>query len=141
MVSPELVIWDSTSFYFEGTYDDSEFVTFGYAVEGRTDAKRVRIGICMDAGTGIPLTSSRESGKKPDSELVVDNLETLKATLSKAGRAEYVVVADRFLLFSSIIFACHYLNSLHVKLMTDPRSYLMEANWNSMIAPRLSRGR
>jgi len=53
--------------------------------------------MCIDAGTGIPLTSSRESGKKPDSELVVDNLETLKATLSKAGRAEYVVVADRAL--------------------------------------------
>ena len=65
-VSPELVIWDSTSFYFEGAYDDSGLVAFGYAVEGRTD-----------------------------SELVVDNLETLKATLSKAGRAEYVVVADR----------------------------------------------
>jgi transposase len=96
-VSPDLVIWDSTSFYFEGAYDDSEFVTFGYAVEGRTDAKRVRIGMCMDAGTGIPLTSSRESGRRPDSELVVDNLETLKATLSKAGRADYVVVADRAL--------------------------------------------
>jgi hypothetical protein len=26
-VSPDLVIWDSTSFYFEGAYDDSEFVT------------------------------------------------------------------------------------------------------------------
>jgi len=96
-VSPELVIWDSTSFYFEGAYDDSGLVTFGYAVEGRTDAKRVRIGMCMDAGTGIPLTSSRESGKRPDSELVVDNLETLKAALSKAGRADYVVVADRAL--------------------------------------------
>ena len=94
-VSPELVIWDSTSFYFEGAYDDSELVMFGYAVEGRTDAKRVRIGMCIDAGTGIPLTSSREPGKKPDSELVVDNLETLKAALSKAGRADYVVVADR----------------------------------------------
>ena len=65
-ISPELVIWDSTSFYFEGAYDDSGLVAFGYAVEGRTD-----------------------------SELVVDNLETLKATLSTAGRAEYVVVADR----------------------------------------------
>jgi len=96
-VSPELVIWDSTSFYFEGAYDDSELVMFGYAVEGRTDAKRVRIGMCIDAGTGIPLTSSREPGKKPDSELVVDNLETLKAALSKAGRADYVVVADRAL--------------------------------------------
>jgi hypothetical protein len=96
-ISPELVIWDSTSFYFEGAYDDSGLVTFGYAVEGRTDAKRVRIGMCMDAGAGIPLTSSRESGKRPDSELVVDNLETLKAALSKAGRADYVVVADRAL--------------------------------------------
>ena len=67
-ISPELVIWDSTSFYFEGAYDDSGLVAFGYAVEGRTD-----------------------------SELVVDNLETLKATLSTAGRAEYVVVADRAL--------------------------------------------
>ncbi|MEA4884456.1 MAG: hypothetical protein VB144_12540 [Clostridia bacterium] len=53
--------------------------------------------MCVDAGTGIPLASSRESGRRPDSELVVDNLETLKATLSKAGRADYVVVADRAL--------------------------------------------
>ncbi len=33
-VSPDLVIWDSTSLYFEGTHDDSGLVVFGYAVEG-----------------------------------------------------------------------------------------------------------
>ncbi|MEA4883727.1 MAG: DUF4277 domain-containing protein [Clostridia bacterium] len=81
-VSPELVIWDSTSFYFEGAYENSEFVTFGYALEGRTDAKRVRVGMCMDADTGIPLTSGREPGRRDDADLVVDNIETLKATLS-----------------------------------------------------------
>jgi len=96
-VDPRLVIWDSTSFYFEGEYQDSEIVTFGYAEEGKTDCKRVGVGICMDEATGIPLTSSRDPGKKSDTEMVIDNLETLKKTLEKTGHADFVAVADRAL--------------------------------------------
>jgi transposase len=62
------VIRSSTSFYFEGTYDDSKFVTYGYALEGRTDTKRVHVGMCIDADTGIPITSSREPGGKDINE-------------------------------------------------------------------------
>jgi len=48
----------------------------------------VGIGLCMDATTGIPLTSSREPGKKSDTQMVIDNLETLKETLNKADHTE-----------------------------------------------------
>jgi transposase len=123
-VSPELVIWDGTSFYFEGTYDDSESVTFGYALEGKTDAKRVRVGICMDADTGIPLTSSREPGRRGDAEMVVDNVETLKATLSKASRADYVVVADRALANVDNVFLLDSRNMKFVAPADDDACYI-----------------
>ena len=103
-VDPRLVIWDSTSFYFEGEYEDSELVTFGYAEEGKTECKRVGVGICMDEATGIPLISSRDPGKKSDTEMVIDNLETLKKTLEKAGHTDFIAVADRALASIDNIF-------------------------------------
>lgn len=113
-LDPKLVIWDSTSFYFEGEYDDSELVTFGYAEEGKTDCKRVGVGLCIDGATGIPLTSSREPGKKSDTELVVDNLEALKRTLEKAGRTDFVAVADRALASVDNVF---HLDSSGIKFV------------------------
>lgn len=94
-VPPKLVIWDSTSFYFKGAYDDSEFVTFGYDVEGITNTKRVNVEISIDADTGVPLVSGRKPDKRDNTKIVIDNLETLKATLAKADRTECVVVAGR----------------------------------------------
>ncbi|MEA4883807.1 MAG: DUF4277 domain-containing protein [Clostridia bacterium] len=123
-VSPELVIWDSTSFYFEGAYENSEFVTFGHALEGKTDAKRVRIGMCMDAGTGIPLTSSRERGRRDDADLVVDNLESLKATLSQSGRVDHVVVADRALAGVDNVFLLDSRNTKFVAPADDDACYV-----------------
>ena len=103
-ISPDLVIWDSTSFYFEGAYADSELVTFGYAEDGKTDAKRVGIGMCIDAHSGIPLTTSREPGRKGDTQMVIENIETLRSTLNRANRDNYVVVADRALATLANVF-------------------------------------
>jgi transposase len=50
----DAVYYDSTSFSFEGAYDDVPEITYGYSRDGRPDTKQLEVGLTVTAPDGLP---------------------------------------------------------------------------------------
>jgi transposase len=51
----EVLHWDTTSVYLEGTYDASDLAAYGHSSEGRSDHKQVKIGLDVTSRERLPL--------------------------------------------------------------------------------------
>jgi transposase len=47
--------YDITSIYFEGEYEESETIDYGYSRDNRPDAKQLNLGVNVTGKAGIPL--------------------------------------------------------------------------------------
>ena len=100
------IINDTTSFYFEGEYEDSVLARYGYSRDGKPECKQVNVTISVTP-TGIPLQYAVIPGNTADTSTVIPNVEAL-CTLFRAlgdGGKRVVVVADKGLLTMRLI---HY---------------------------------
>jgi transposase len=82
-VPADTIVYDMTSLYFEGVYDESEMVTFGYSRDRKPDRKRVNVGLSVSAEGGVPLSSRVLSGKTSDPTTVEENVRALRKALKR----------------------------------------------------------
>jgi len=80
-LNPEEILWDTTSIYFEGDYEDSEVLRFGYGE--KPDLKQLKLSLNVEKTSGIPLRADIFEGNRADVAIVVENLKKLRRTLKK----------------------------------------------------------
>jgi transposase len=85
------VIYDLTSLYFEGEYEASELVTYGYSSTGDGDKKQVTLGLNVSP-EGVPLYHRVMEGNRVDKVTVAENMRALRKVLMTSS---FLMIGDR----------------------------------------------
>jgi len=80
-LTPAEILWDTTSIYFEGDYDSSELIRFGYGE--KSDLKQLKLALNVEKESGVPLRADVLNGNRTDVTIVVENLQKLRRALKK----------------------------------------------------------
>ena len=112
-----LVLYDVTSSYFEGEYDDSELVTFGYNRDGKRGHKQIVIGLMTDA-RGCPVGVSVYRGNTNDQKTLADRVRELKQTY---GLRDVIMAGDRGMLTSARLSELSEAGMRSVTALTHPQ--------------------
>ena len=88
------VLYDITSSYFEGDYENSQLVKFGYNRDKKRGKKQITIGLIC-AKNGCPIGVEVFAGNTTDSTTVVDKIAEIK---NSYGISDFVFVGDRGML-------------------------------------------
>lgn len=92
-----LVLYDITSSYLEGLYEESELVAFGYNRDGKRGHEQVVIGlICNEAG--CPVGVEVFPGNTQDASTVPDKIAQVQ---QQYGLTELIFVGDRGMITQS----------------------------------------
>jgi transposase len=86
-----MVLYDITSSYFEGEYEDSELVSFGYNRDGKKGHEQVVVGLMTNAG-GCPVGCEVFKGNTNDSTTVMGKIDEVR---SAYGLKDFIFVGDR----------------------------------------------
>lgn len=86
-----LVLYDITSSYFEGAYDDSDIVKFGYNRDGKRGHEQMVIGL-LCSPEGCPVGVEVFPGNTQDAKTVPDKIAEVQKTY---GIKEIIFVGDR----------------------------------------------
>ena len=92
-----LVLYDITSPYFEGEYEASELVQFGYNRDGKRGHEQVVIGLLTSAD-GCPVAVEVFPGNTQDAATVEGKVKELR---EQYGVKELVLVGDRGMITAS----------------------------------------
>jgi Transposase DDE domain len=93
-----LVLYDITSTYFEGAYQSSELVQFGYNRDGKRGHEQVVIGL-LTSPDGCPVAVEVFPGNTQDASTVEAKVRELRQTY---GIKEVVLVGDRGMITSAV---------------------------------------
>jgi transposase len=104
-ISADTVHYDITSLSFEGQYEESDLVRFGYSRDRRPDLKQVNLGLDVTRDGGIPIWSTTLAGNKTDVTTVIENMNNLKKHVEMK---DYLVIMDRGMVSGDNL---HYLAS------------------------------
>jgi transposase len=96
-----LVLYDITSSYFEGAYEDSELVRFGYNRDGKRGHEQVVIGL-LCSSDGCPVGIEVYPGNTKDSTTVIDKIREIK---TRYGIEKIIFVGDRGMVTQSNVEA------------------------------------
>ncbi len=91
-IDTDRILWDLTSFYFEGDYDESQMIKYGYSRDQKPDKKQVVVELNVTAKEGIPLCHRTLPGNASDQKEALKNLETLKKRLKNKS---FMIIGDR----------------------------------------------
>ncbi len=92
-----LVLYDITSSYFEGEYEGSDLVAFGYNRDGKRGHEQMVIGlICNEEG--CPIGVEVFPGNTQDAKTVPEKIEEIQKTY---GISELIFVGDRGMVTSA----------------------------------------
>ncbi len=92
-----LVLYDITSSYFEGAYEESDIVSFGYNRDGKKGHEQMVIGlICNEEG--CPVGVEVFPGNTQDAKTVPEKIEEIQKTY---GITELIFVGDRGMVTSA----------------------------------------
>jgi len=101
--------YDITSIYFEGEYEDSATIGYGYSRDKRPDAKQVNLGVNVTGKEGIPVAYRVLAGRTADRSTPLENMKELQKLLERpelAGRADtLLLISDRAMLDKSVLIA------------------------------------
>jgi len=86
-----MILYDITSTYFEGEYDRSELVKFGYNRDGKKGHEQVVVGL-MTTAEGCPIGCEVFEGNTSDATTVMDKIEEVR---KQFGLDRFVFVGDR----------------------------------------------
>jgi len=92
-----IVLYDITSTYFEGEYEDSWIVQFGYNRDGKRGHEQVVIGLLTNA-EGCPVAVEVFPGNTQDAATVEGKVKELR---ERYGVSEIVLVGDRGMITAS----------------------------------------
>lgn len=87
----QVVLYDITSSYFEGQYEQSDIVLFGYNRDGKRGHEQVVLGLLCDE-RGCPVGVELFAGNTQDAQTVVDKIQELR---QEYGLSEVTFVGDR----------------------------------------------
>jgi hypothetical protein len=99
--SGQVVLYDITSVYFEGEYEQSELVTFGYNRDGKKGREQIVVGLICNA-QGCPVGVEVYAGNTKDETTVIDKVHEIKA---RYGIEKIIFVGDRGMITQSTIEA------------------------------------
>jgi transposase len=121
----EEILWDTTSLYFEGEYDSSELIRFGYGE--KSGLKQLKVALNVEKESGIPLRADVLNGNRTDVTIVVENLKKLRRALKKE---ELLFTGDNAM---GTIPNCLLLNDQNIRFIApSPASSLFEQAINSV---------
>lgn len=86
-----LVLYDITSTYFEGEYEKSDIVDFGYNRDRKRGTQQVVVGLMTDVD-GCPIGCEVFEGNTNDSTTVMGKIEQVRKDF---GLEQFVFVGDR----------------------------------------------
>jgi transposase len=86
-----VVLYDITSTYFEGAYEQSQIVLFGYNRDGKQGHEQVVLGLLCDE-RGCPVGLELFAGNTQDAQTVIDKIQELRRDY---GLREVTFVGDR----------------------------------------------
>jgi transposase len=86
-----LVLYDITSSYFEGQYQDSEIVAFGYNRDGKRKHEQMVIGLICNQD-GCPVAVEVFAGNTQDASTVPDKIREVQ---QRYGIKKLIFVGDR----------------------------------------------
>ena len=131
-LNPEEILWDTTSIYFEGEYDSSELIRFGYGE--RADLKQLKVALNVEKESGIPLRADVLNGNRTDVTIVVENLKNLRRALKKE---ELLFTGDNAM---GTIPNCLLLHANNIRFIApSPASSLFEQAIDSVDEEELDR--
>jgi transposase len=87
----QVVLYDITSSYFEGDYEQSDIVLFGYNRDGKRGHEQVVLGLLCDE-RGCPVGIELFAGNTQDAQTVIDKIKELR---QEYGLSEVTFVGDR----------------------------------------------
>jgi transposase len=86
------ILWDLTSFYFEGDHDASDLIRYGYNRDQKKDKKQAVVELNVTAGDGIPVAHRTLPGNASDQKQALKNMDTLRKRLKNK---DFLVIGDR----------------------------------------------
>jgi hypothetical protein len=95
----QVVLYDITSVYFEGEYEQSELVTFGYNRDGKKGREQIVVGLICNA-QGCPVGVEVYAGNTKDEATVIDKVHEIKV---RYGIDKIIFVGDRGMVTHSTI--------------------------------------
>jgi transposase len=91
-VSTDIVHYDPTSIYFEGDYDNEDFLQLGYSRDHRPDAKQIHLGLNTTHDGSIPIRHTIRPGNTTDVTTVDDNMQKLRQVVKSQ---KLLIISDR----------------------------------------------
>lgn len=95
----DLLLYDITSTYFEGTCRDNPAARFGYSRDQRSDCKQVCIAVVVSRD-GMPLGYEQFAGNRADASTVTEVVEKIERQYGKADR---IWVMDRGMVSATVL--------------------------------------
>jgi transposase len=103
-MAEQVIQYDITSCYFEGSYEDSELVQYGYSRDHRPDAKQMNLGLSLTGQSGLPLLYELLAGNTADNQTPFAHLAKLKQQLKTLNYPfSIVMVSDRAMLNRQLV--------------------------------------
>ena len=77
-INPEFIHYDITSVYFQGEYDEVDWVTYGYSRDQKPDLVQCNLGLNVTDAETFPALWTVLPGNTNDTSTVITNMENLK---------------------------------------------------------------
>ena len=101
--------YDITSIYFEGEYEESDTIDYGYSRDNRPDAKQLNLGVNVTGKAGIPLAYLVLAGRTADRTTPLENMQALEQLFSRLQQGseeeDFLLVSDRAMLDKAVLAA------------------------------------
>ena len=115
-----LVLYDITSSYFEGAYEQSDLVTFGYNRDGKRGHEQMVIGL-LCSKEGCPVGVEVFAGNTQDASTVPEKIAQLRR---EYGLKEVIFVGDRGMVTRSVAEKIKGIEGLHtISALTHPEIF------------------
>lgn len=105
------VHWDTTTFYFEGDYTDSDLARYGRSTDHRSDAKQAKLGLSVTDREQMPLLYRVLAGNAEDSTTAVPHIKALVAFLARPELAALgvhpLIISDCKMVSPAAVWTCH----------------------------------
>ena len=105
-----LVLYDITSSYFEGAYEESDIVLFGYNRDGKRGHEQICLGLLCNE-EGCPVGVEVFPGNTQDATTVVEKIRELQ---TEYGLKKVLFVGDRGMVTQTNVEALETVADLHL---------------------------
>jgi transposase len=103
--------WDTTTFYFEGEYSESELARYGHSSDDKPKCKQAKIGYDVTHVERLPFIYHLLAGNRTDVTLPVLNLNSIVDMLSRPelgkDKIHPLIVSDGKMVTPPLVAAAH----------------------------------